>query len=259
MAQVVAISKTAHGDKKWKRYESYDHAKRDAVAPLTIQELVRASKIMPICFIKMGEGYLPAALQSLVPNINLFVAPNGKWVGGYTPACYRSYPFLLAKAEEGKTLLCADMDSGLIGDEGEPLFVDGEPAKEVTEVLGFLNAVQANREASERVCAVLAKHELITPWELKVKTSEGEKPVRGLYRIDETALNSLPAEALAEVRDGGGLPVAFCQLLSIQNLPFLAQLAKLHEKPQEPEADALVDENGELDLEFMNDGGTIKF
>jgi len=260
MANIQPITKTEHADKKWKRFQSYTFAGKDAVGPLTIQELPKASKVLPICFIKVGEGYTPAALQSLVPGMNLFVAPNGKWMAPYTPATYRGYPFVLGKTEAGEQLLCADMDSGLIGDEGEAIFADGEPTQTVKEVFGFLQAVQQNREATARVCTILAQHNLIQPWPLKVKTDEREKPVEGIYKIDEQALNQLSPEALAEVRDAGGLPVIYCQLLSMQNIAVLQSLAKVHADAQAAAASALPQtDGGELDLEFLNRNDTIKF
>lgn len=259
MSDIRAITRTEHGNVKWTRYESYEHAAKDAVAPLTAQELPKASKVMPVCFIKSDGGYIPAALQSLIAGLNLFVAPNGRWMLPYTPACYRAYPFVLGRTESGESLLCADMDSGLLGEEGEPLFEEDGPSEAVKGVLGFLQAVEQNSEQTKIVCNVLAENDLIQPWPLTVKTDEGEQQVEGIYRIDEAALNTLTAESLAEVRDAGGLTIAFCQLLSMQNLGAMQAFAKLHSDAQAQMSAIPQSDDGELDLEFLNDSGTIKF
>lgn len=259
MANIQPITQTDFADKQWTRCDSYAFAHQDTVAPLTLQELPRASKVLPICFIKAGNGYVPATLQSFVPGVNLCVAPNGTWRVPYVPAAYRGYPFTLGKAETGDYLLCADLDSGLIGDEGEPIFEQDRPTQAIQEIVHFLQAVQQNRDLTARICVVLAKHNLIQPWPLNVKTDDGEKPFEGIYRIDEPALNQLSADALAEVRDAGGLPLIYCQLLSMQNLSVLQQLAKLQAEAQAAASNLPKTDNGDLDLEFLNKNDTIKF
>jgi hypothetical protein len=119
--------------------------------------------------------------------------------------------------------------------------------------------VEQNSEQTKIVCNVLAENDLIQPWPLTVKTDEGEQQVEGIYRIDEAALNTLTAESLAEVRDAGGLTIAFCQLLSMQNLGAMQAFAKLHSDAQAQMSAIPQSDDGELDLEFLNDSGTIKF
>ena len=66
----------------------------------------------------------------------------------------------------------------------------------------------------------------------------------------------LPAEAFEAVRQSGALPVAYCQLLSMQHLQKLGQLAQAYAA----QTTALPQTaSGELDLEFLNDSGTISF
>ncbi|MDP1605898.1 MAG: SapC family protein [Rhodocyclaceae bacterium] len=68
-------------------------------------------------------------------------------------------------------------------------------------MLNFLSQVANNRSATQRLCDLLQKHQIIQPWPIKVQGDQGEQAVEGLYRIDETALNQLPAEAFIELRD----------------------------------------------------------
>jgi len=84
----------------------------------------------------------------------------------------------------------------------------------------------------------------------------GEQNVAGLFRIDEAALNQLPAEAFMELRDAGALLCAYCQLLSMQHLQTLGQLAQVHAKANAP----LPTKNKkELDLSFLEGSETFKF
>lgn len=260
MPNFQAVSKAAYANKRWKRYSSYTFAANDAVAPLVAHELPRAMMHLPIGFMKQQDVFVPVAVLGLQPGQNLFVAPDGRWIGGYTPAAYRGYPFQLATSAEGQSVLVIDDGSGLITDmqdEGEAFFDDeGNPAKPVKDVLDFLGQVQANRAATERTCAVLGEHQLIQPWPITVQGASGERKVEGLYRIDEAALNAAPASVFEALNRVGALPVAYCQLLSMQHLQTLGKLAHAHQQAAQP---VLTTASGDLDLEFLNNGGTISF
>lgn len=258
MANLQAVSRERHAGKRWQRYTSYFFAAADAVVPLVAQELPKACMAVPLGFIAAGEAIVPVAVQGLQPGKNLWVSSEGRWLAQYIPAHYRGYPFVLANTEDGQQVLCIDEDSGLLSDtEGEAFFdADDKPMKAVQDVLGFLTQIATNREATQRVCQVLQKHQLVQPWPIKIQNDGGEQNIEGLQRIDEAALNSLPADAFTEVRDAGGLLVAYCQLLSMQHLQKLGglareQTAQQKSLPQTP--------TGDLDLEFLNNDDTIKF
>lgn len=70
----------------------------------------------------------------------------------------------------------------------------------------------------------------------------------------------MTAEALAEVRNAGGLTVAYCQLLSMQHLSTLGTLAQAHAEAEKARlAQEALSQKGELHLGFMNDSGTFSF
>src|SRR5690606_3829018 len=257
MAQLTVISREQHAGKRWKRYTSYSFAAHDAVAPLVAQELPRACMHLPIGFLKTENGYQLVAVLGLQPGKNLWVSPDGRWLAGYVPAAYRGYPFALANTEDGQRVLCVREDSGLVNDDEGELFFDeeGQPAKPIQHVLNFLQQVTANAKVTAQLCGVLEEHGLISPWNVQVKSADGEKKVEGLFRVDEAALNALPAEALAAVRDRGAMPLVYCQLLSMQHLHQLGRLAAHWES-----VESLVQPvSGELDLEFLRDSENIRF
>ncbi|OWW18997.1 SapC family protein [Noviherbaspirillum denitrificans] len=259
MPKYQAISKTTFGNKFWRRYDSYVFAAKDLIAPLVMQEIPRALMHLPIGFVRQGDRYQPVAVLGFETGENLFVAQDGRWLAGYIPAAYRGYPFQLATTPDGEKVLVVDEESGLVNDvQGEPFFdSNGNPAKSVTEVLGFLMQVHANKEATDRVCGILAEQHLIQPWPITVQEGAGERKIEGLYCIDEAALNALPLESLEIVRRAGALPLAYCQLLSMQHLHSFSKLAEARAKT----ASAFNSTIGidELDLAFLNDGDTIRF
>lgn len=253
-----AIAQSTHADKRWKRYTNYAFASKEALAPLVAQELPRAVLHLPIAFVRQNDQFAPVAVLGIQPGQNLFVAPDGRWLGGYTPAAYRAHPFALANLADGQQVLAFDADSGLLTEaDGEAFYDnDGRPAQAVQDILTFLTQVQADRVQTLRVCQMLAEHQLIQPWPITVQTEAGERQVDGLYRIDEAALNALPAESLKALQQAGALPMVYCQLLSMQHLPLLGQLAQAHRKAAQPLSAA---PDGELDLSFLSNNGTLSF
>lgn len=268
---IIPVSLSEFGNKRFKRYTSYSFAAQDAIVPLVVREMPKAMMVMPLAFAKTGDSFVPVAIQGLEMGKNLFVAPDGRWVGRYVPSAYRGYPFLLAQAPEGKQVLCVDESSGLLSDsEGEPFFDGDKPSQAVNEVLNFLTQVAANRQATHRICEALQQFNLIQPWSIELhqesqaKESDpaaGENRTRhleGLFRIDEVALNNLDVSALQTVQRAGGLPVIYCQLLSMQHLPSIGALSKLYHEAEQ-QASLPKNDAGELDLTFLADATTISF
>lgn len=196
--------------------------------------------------------------MSIRPRNNCFVSPDGRWIGSYIPAHFRSYPFALTKVQRGGYLLCADADSDLIGAEHNlPIYeADGELAQPVKEVLDFLQQVERNRAATLRLCATLDAEGLIVPWGITINGKDGQAKINDLYRIDEAKLSSLDPAALARLHQAGALPVAYCQLISMQHIHTLAKLADAHAKIEAHQQEAA---DGSSGPEFFGSDGKIDF
>lgn len=262
MPNYQAISRERHGAKRWLRYSGYAFAMRDAIMPLALAELAKAALSLPIAFIVQDDGYVPAAVMSLQPEKNLFVAADGRWIHAHIPAAIRGYPFRLAHASNGRQVLCIDEDSGLLSDgvEGEAFFdAAGNPAQALRDIMDFLAQTEQSWHAAARACAILNKYQLIQPWPIVHQTESGERKIDGLFRIDESALNQLTADALFEVRNTGGLHIAYCQLLSMQHLPALGELAAAVAKAEAQAAAQVVTGSGELNLELFKKHDSISF
>jgi hypothetical protein len=232
MPKLTAITKQNHADKSWTRFTSYTFASKDNLAPLAGAEIAKAVTGLPMAFAKHKDRFLLVAVLSLFPGTNLFVAPDGRWLGQYVPSVFRGYPFYLARMEGQENLvLCVDEDSGLVNDDraaGEPFFDDkGEVSQSVKDIMDFLNQVEQNRALTNVSVAALAEAGVITEWPLKIKQGDQEKPVTGLYRIDEAKLNSLEDEQFLKIRKAGALPIAYAQLLSMNNIQMFNQLANV--------------------------------
>lgn len=268
MPSFEAVTPQRHAKQSWQPSPDYRFAAQDSVATLVAAELPEACMHLPLGFSRVGEAetFVPVALQGVRSGQNLWVDGQGHWRGGYIPAVYRSYPFALGRADE-KHVLCVNRDSGLIREDGtgEPFFqADDKPVERISRIMEFLSRIRASAEATKTQCAALATQGLIQPWSLQVTVGEQTQTLQGLYRVDENALNALPAEAFDTLRQTGVLPMIYCQLLSMRHIHQLGALAGAGRSAPQParangkDPEAGVAGGDNLDLDFLNHT-TIRF
>jgi len=232
MAEITAITSERHSKKGWKPANDYAFAAGDTVITVVGVELSNVLPSMPIGFIEQEGGYQLVAITSLQQGTNLFVAPGGRWLGPYIPAALRAYPFRMVQQKNTENFtLCINETSGLLvesEEDGHAFFDDqGEHTEEMKNIITFLSQIEANRIATREAVSALADASLITPWALNLKQGEEIVPVKGLFRVDEAALNKLDDEDFSTVRKAGGLPVAYAQILSINQLAMLEHLGEI--------------------------------
>ena len=274
--KLQALTREEFADKCWQRCTSYQFSANQHLSPLVLAEMPKAMMAFPIAFVHQAQGYVPVALMSLLPGVNWLVHPDGHWLASYTPAVLRSHPFHMAHTDDAIPVLCFDVDSGLLhelgaGDSGAEAFFDqdGQPSATVGSIMQFLRGLVAQRQVTERACGLLAAYGLIQPWSIKVATPQGEKTLDGLSKVDEARLSQLSGSELQELVRAGSIGLAYCQLLSMQHLPMLGRLADQQAQwrqtaaVQQPLVAADLGlpstPSGELDLEFLNRGGTLSF
>ena len=253
------IRHETHGDKAWKRFTGYQFARSANTAQLAAQEISRAARSMPLAFMRVEGTLSLVAVCGLLPQQNLFVAPDGRWAGAYVPAAFRGHPFKLARSGGDNFSLCIDTTSGLLVDraEGEALFNDdATPTEAVRQVMQFLAQTTKGQEAVSKSADALSQAGVIEPWPLKVKAADGERDVTGLLRANEQALNSLDDDGFLALRKAGALALAYAQLLSSGNIEVLAKLAQAHEAIQQRQ-DAATAEHQRLLQPNGSDNGVI--
>lgn len=261
MSNLTAVSKENHASKSWNRFTSYQFAAKDNLVPLVAAEIAQSVLNFPMGFIKQQDRFVLVAVLSIMPGHNMFVSSDGRWLGGYVPAAFRGYPFRLARSEKGNEhILCVDERSGLIQEgvgQAEPFFdEDGEIAEQVKGILDFLSQIEASRSFTEKAVASLADANVLTEWSLKIKDGEQEKPVTGLYRVDEAKFNDIDDQTFLRLRKTQALALAYGQLLSMANIHLFDKLAKVNEQmaAQQPT------QPGEVDLDKLFDkDDLIKF
>jgi hypothetical protein len=254
----VPISRQRHSQMRWKRPQDHVRAAQSALLPLVISEIVKAQISMPIALVADQDTFRPVAIAGLKAGKSLMVAPDGRWLGRYIPASLRGYPFAIGNSQDNQKVLLVLEPDGLAGEgmTGEPFFVDDKPAPFLTEVLNFLIELDRADQATQKAVATLKAHDVIEPWPLRISLGGKAEDIQGLYRIAEGRLNQLAPDAFAALRADGAILLAYAQLMSMQHLPDLVKLAELHAAHENR---VPVNQKGELDLEFLNQGGTLNF
>lgn len=252
------LTHARHAAKRLLPSSSYRFAATQSCARLLAYELPAVLTNQPIAFLRQGDVFVPAAIQSVHAGHNLYVGPDGSWLAGYVPEVYRIHPFALGAQEDGQLVLLVDENSDLLSDtEGEALFeADGAQSTALRGVVERLQRFAANEQATARACAVLARHDLFVPWQLQIRIegSEAASTVPGLFRVDEAKLDALADDAFLELRRAGALQMAWCQLLSMRHISLLRDLAGRHARSRAATPAAAP---SAAPLDFLSRDGTI--
>lgn len=247
MSKYQIINRENFGNSYWTKAKDYLFASGDPLVPLVVNEAPTAMMWMALGFIRHEDGLNLVGIQSLGKAQNLFVDAAGNWLAEYVPAFYRSYPFKVALVDDVE-YLSVDGSSSLLNQAGEGhRFYDaaGQAAPEVMEVLTFLKQIRNQSETTRRLCQLLDTHGVLEDWPIRVE-AERNMEIKGLLRVSETRLNQLPADAFIELRDNGALLLAYCQMLSMQNLAMLAKLAAAHGRQSRIDTKAMLENHGTI-------------
>ncbi len=263
MPQLAAITLQHFANKAWKRQSGYAHAAQANILLIVMAELAKLVPAVPLGFVQTEDKFQLVAVTALQPGTNLFIAPDGRWLGGYVPAALRGYPFRLVKPQDQEdSILCFDQSSGLLVEAGQGVaFFDeaGTPSQAVKDILDFLAQTDRNRVVTQTAVDALQAAGLIQPWPLNVQDGNKAVAVEGLYRVDETALNALDAATLHGLRDKGALALAYAQLISMNQLSVLEKLSVVQAQMQAQAASAAQGLATLQGFGLSQDDGTIRF
>lgn len=262
MPQITALTPEQFGNKAWIR-TGFAFARQSHLVPVVIMELARLVPTMPLVFVtQAGGGFQLMGMTAAQPGSNLFVAPEGQWLGDYIPAVLRNYPFRLVKpAGRDDHILCIDADSGRVVEppQGEAFFnPDGTLAPAIRDILAQLTEIERSRMVTQAAVDALHAAGLIQPWKLTLKEGDRSLNVEGLFRVDEAAFNSLPDEAFLRLRHSGAQYLAFAQLLSLNQLSQFAKLVQVQQQLRAKSAPAAAEQPLDQAFAYPFEGGSIK-
>ena len=227
--KVTPVNKDTHAQKRVKEITSFDFASKFHIAYITLQEFTRAASIYPIVFLedKAKDEFRPVVMLGLTPGVNVFVDAGGRWQASYIPAVIRRYPFTLAPGgTDDQFIVCIDEASSLVSEtEGSALFdIAGTPTQVIDNVKRYLSELQQMEVSTHAFCAFLAKHNMFTPLNMRVRESAGVKDIAGCYVLNEERLNNLSDELFLEIRAKRYLPAVYAHLMSLAQTERLVKL-----------------------------------
>ena len=94
----------------------------------------------------------------------------------------------------------------------------------------MLMEVEGSRIATHQAVDALHAAGLIQHWNLTVKDGDKSIEVQGLFRIDETILNTLPDDTFLHLRQSGALGLAYAHLLSLNQIKQFGKLVQVQQQ-----------------------------
>jgi hypothetical protein len=216
------LSSELHADYRLRPATSAPFLSTQHAIPVTIDEFALVQRYMPIVF-SAGDDAIPIALMGLNEGVNVFVDDEGKLVEDsfYVPAYIRRYPYLLARLrpDAQELSLCFDPTSDTIGkfDEGEPLFVDGQPSDVTKNILAFNEQFEQAGARTAQFMKELKEADLLMDGEVSIQQDGQEQPFvyRGFQMVNEDKLTELRGDQLRKMTKSGMLPLLYAHLFSL--------------------------------------------
>ena len=219
--KAVPVTRRDHGDVSIKTGNNYGFAREVNSVPLMSAEFDLASAEYAIVFSGEGNEVMPAALLGIRDSENLYVDEHGAWNAKYIPAFVRRYPFVFSTQDKSTFTLCLDEDYPGVNRRGlgERLFdADGERTQYLQGVLGFLQAYQAQFEATRAFCQRLVELNLLEAMQAQFSLRSGQRiTLAGFMSVNRERLRALPGDALARLSARGDLDLIYAHLHSQRN------------------------------------------
>jgi hypothetical protein len=186
---------------------------------VSVGEFVTAGRDYPIVFASAegGKSFAPVIVLGLEAGANLFLDAAGEWDRGcYFPAYVRRFPFCLSR-ERAVCVVKSYIDAG-----GVPLYdAGGKPTPPWQAAEALLAGFDADLERTARMCAALARLELLETFSVQLK-DHPEINLAGMVRVSEAKLRALQPARLKALADKGFLGLVYAHLHSLEGFARLA-------------------------------------
>lgn len=157
-----AVDLSRHERMYWRKPTGYAFALGLPVLPVGYEELSRAVTWLPLAIERTAHGTRPVAIMRATQGQHSpFITEDGTWRGGYVPAALRSFPFSLARAKSGKSILTVCEDEAYLSEDpqhGSRMFDPlGNMGKELRELTDFISALGADLQQAGDCAQELAQ------------------------------------------------------------------------------------------------------
>jgi hypothetical protein len=240
--KAVPVNRKQHGDVSIKAGNDYGFAKNVNSVPLMATEFDLSCTEYAIVFSGDGKDVMPAVLLGIRDNENLYVDESGAWTAKYIPAFVRRYPFVFSSQNRTTFNLCLDEDFPGVNRKGigERLFdAEGERTQYLRNVLGFLQAYQAQFEATRAFCQRLVELNLLEAMQAQFVLKSGQRmTLGGFMSVNRDRLKALSGDALARLAASGDLDLIYAHLYSQRNFTPTAERIVRHIAPEQAPSSA---------------------
>ncbi len=170
----------------------------------------------------------PVALLHLADEAGRVISPEGAWQATYVPGALRTHPFACdLRPDRGAPMLHLDPESrclsqipGHLSSGQKRLFdVNGAPTASFRAVQAFFDSFQTSLRATRRATQALSQAGLLKPARLP------DLPRTGYFSVNRDALSRLPGDVLADLVRSEALDLAMAQILSLQKITHMKQIA----------------------------------
>jgi len=197
----VIINADEHKNSNFIPEENYNFAANANLIPIAIAEFEQAASSYPIVFSSTSD---PAAfaVTGLRTDENVYVDTNGQWdEGAYIPAYVRKYPFLFMESSDGEQLtLCIEKQNLAEGENGTPIYENGEPSEIVASSLEFCSSFHASWNQTKEFTLMLHEKNLLTEQRADIETGDGAQVAfEGFFVVDREQYSELSNSALNEM------------------------------------------------------------
>ncbi|WP_414903120.1 SapC family protein [Sphingomonas flavalba] len=218
---LVPLSSNDHADWRTRPTDALPFLAIEHAVPIAVEEFIPCQRSFPIVF-SSGENSVPLALMALNAGMNTMIGEDGRMSReAYVPAYIRRYPFMLARLrpDTDELSLCFDPTSNAVGpgEEGEPLFVDGQPSDATKSILQFCEGFEQAAAQTNAFMAELNESGLLMDGEVKIEQPEQEQPFvyRGFRMVDQDKLKDMRGDQLRKWSQNGMLPLLYAHLFSL--------------------------------------------
>lgn len=219
---VQPLNSQVHGDWRLKPGDA-SFARETPFAPIVVSEIADAARSYPIVF--AADGAQPIAVLGLERR-NLFVE-DGRWsADAYIPAYVRRYPFAFVVTDEPRSVqLAIDRGSDRVaqgGDEGAPLFADGQPSELTAQALEFCVAFGRDAELTALFATALREKGLLIDRRADATLPDGRKlGLDGFQIVDTEKFAALDDETVLAWHRQGVLGLVHHHLASLERFNVL--------------------------------------
>ncbi|PAX06502.1 SapC family protein [Sphingomonas lenta] len=234
------LSSEMHGNYRIRPQDRASFVVGQHAVPVTVDEFPLAQRYMPIVF-SVGPESVPIALMGLNEGVNVFFDDEGRLRDAqfYVPAYIRRYPYMLARLrpDSQDLSLCFDPTAESIGpfEDGDPVFVDGQPSELVKNILAFNETFEQAGARTAAFTKELDEMELLMDGEVSIQPEGAAQPFvyRGFRMVNEEKLNDLRGDQLRKMTKSGMLPLLYAHLFSLSLMrEIFARQMQLGQAPQ---------------------------